>query len=86
MQLTTFTINTNSSQQQQAARAAPYLLQQMASPSALLQAQAAWAIGNIAADGVELRDQVLDQGAGFALLNLVRVKLLRIVNNICCVG
>ena len=43
----------------------------MASPSELLQEKAAWAIGNIAGDCVELRDQVLAQGAGAALLRLV---------------
>ena len=36
-----------------------------------LQEKAAWAIGNIAGDCVELRDKVLAQGAGAALLQLV---------------
>ncbi len=50
------------------------MINHLASASGLLQAQAAWALGNIAADGVQLRDLLLSQGAAAALLALVDVR------------
>eukprot|EP00049_Salpingoeca_infusionum_P019934 m.363299 g.363299 ORF g.363299 m.363299 type:complete len:517 (+) comp21963_c0_seq1:150-1700(+) len=52
----------SSDQTREAAKASAHLFMLLQSESEMLREQAAWALGNIAADGPELRDQVIAQG------------------------
>ena len=44
----------------------------LGSPHSVVAEQAVWALGNIAGDGPELRDHVIDQGTIKPLLNLTK--------------
>ena len=43
------------------------------SPAETVREQAIWALGNIAGDGADLRDQVIDAGAVEPLLSLAKL-------------
>eukprot|EP00730_Choanoeca_flexa_P004935 TRINITY_DN11846_c1_g1_i1.p1 TRINITY_DN11846_c1_g1~~TRINITY_DN11846_c1_g1_i1.p1 ORF type:complete len:406 (+),score=67.01 TRINITY_DN11846_c1_g1_i1:174-1220(+) len=58
-----------------AAQACPQLIAILGTGSSHLQQQAAWALGNIAADSPELRDMAHAQGASTALLALAKLRL-----------
>jgi len=58
---------------QQALNAAPHMIGFLASGNVLLQEQAAWGLGNMAADSPQARDTVLAQGIVHPIIALLEV-------------
>ena len=61
----------NSAQTEAAMAAAPYMMQLLRSPSAAVQEQCAWAIGNMAGDNPEFRDRIRANGAALPTVDLL---------------
>ena len=61
----------NSAQTEAAMAAAPYMMQLLRSPSAAVQEQCAWAIGNMAGDNSEFRDRIRANGAALPTVDLL---------------
>lgn len=58
---------------QAAMNASPHMIAFLSSGNVLLQEQAAWGLGNMAADSPQARDTVLAQGIVLPLLALLEV-------------